>query len=279
MNLNPANRKVNGMRVEDRIGQYHAHGWCRFPYDPALAAWVEKTLPAARAAVAAPENREWLRYGGTWFAGVNVLPNDETGAVAGGPPLTGAVVDFIRDRLGFGDVGLEPAQVSVCYPGYPRPMAGESAGQHAFRAKRDAAHIDGLLPEGPDRRRHLREYHAYLLGIPMVPFGADAAPFTLWEGSHRFVAAAFRDWFDGVPPDQWGAMDVTDRYQALRREIFDSCPRIEIHAHPGEAYLVHRHALHGMAAWRDEAEAGPDGRCIVYFRPEMADRAAWLYGE
>jgi hypothetical protein len=34
--------------------------------------------------------RDWLCSGGTWFAGVNVLPNDAFGAVSNGPPLGGS---------------------------------------------------------------------------------------------------------------------------------------------------------------------------------------------
>jgi len=45
---------------------------------------------------------------------------------------------------------------------------------------------------------------------------------------------------------------------------------------PGEAYLVHRFALHGVAPWDEDAKAGPDGRMIAYFRPELPDRGLWL---
>ena len=70
-------------------------GWCRFPHDPTLAAWVSHALPVARDAVAEPEHAQWLRCGGTWFAGVNVLPNNASGAVGVGPVLAGQAVDFI----------------------------------------------------------------------------------------------------------------------------------------------------------------------------------------
>ena len=152
----------------EREAQYHELGWCAFPHDAVLAQWLDATLPAARAAIAAAENRQWLRYQETWFAGVNVLPNDTTGAVPGGPPLAGAAVDFIRDRLGVRDYAWDRAQVSVCYPGYPQPMPGESDAVFRFRRDRDAAHVDGLLKEGPERRRFLREHHAFILGIPMA---------------------------------------------------------------------------------------------------------------
>ena len=42
----------------------------------------------------------------------------------------------------------------------------------------------------------------------------------------------------------------------------------------GEAYLVHRLALHGIAPWGAGATAGE--RMVIYFRPESGDPAAWL---
>ena len=69
---------------------------------------------------------------------------------------------------------------------------------------------------------------------------------------------------------------MTEIYQATRREIFETCERVEVHCRPGQAYVVHRLALHGVAPWADGAEAGPDGRMIVYFRPEIGGPQDWL---
>ena len=49
----------------------------------------------------------------------------QQGLVAGGPPLGGAAMDFVRGELGH-SLPLHRAQVSVCYPGYPKPSAEES---------------------------------------------------------------------------------------------------------------------------------------------------------
>ena len=251
-------------------------GWCRFPYDPALAKWVEHALPAARNAINDPEHAEWLRCGGTWFAGVNALPNDPAGAVDNGLTLAGNAIDFIRESLGLKNFDWDCAQVSVCYPGYPQPMPTESASAFRYRRERDAAHIDGLLPEGPDRRRHLRHYHGFVLGIPMVDASPDASPFVIWEGSQQIVRETFHACFQGFPPDQWGERDITDVYRDLRRRIFNECPRVEIAAKPGEAYVAHRLTLHGMAPWADSAHASPEGRMICYFRPEIGGPSEWL---
>ena len=257
--------------------QFFDRGWCRFGQDPVLRGWVDAALPAARASVGDSRHARWLRYQGTWFAGVNALPNDARGAVDGSGPLRGAAVEFIAAELGLGGFDWDAAQVSVCYPGYPQPMDGESDALLCYRRERDAAHVDGLLREGPGRRRFLREFHGFILGIPMVEFDTGASPFTIWEGSQEIVRDAFRQRFDGLPPERWSDEDVTGVYHAARARVFDRCPRVEVHARPGEVFLAHRLSVHGMAPWRDGAVAGPDGRMIVYFRPDTFGPHEWLH--
>ena len=259
-----------------RDGDFFRDGWCVFDHDPVLATWVDGALPAARATTREPENQAWFRYRRTWFAGVNVLPNAPDGSLPDTPPLAGKAVSFIADRLGLSGFVWDRAQVSICYTGYPQPMEGESEGLHRFRRDRDAAHVDGLLREGPARRRFLREHHGFILGIPMVRFDPGASPFVVWRGSHKLIRHAFRERFDGIPADQWTDQDVTETYHTVRRRAFDECERVEIHAWPGEAFLVHRLALHGVAPWAPDAEAGDDGRMIVYFRPEIGGPHDWL---
>lgn len=256
--------------------QFYQRGWCKFPHDQALAAWIEDSLPAARNTLNAPEQAQWLRCGGTWFAGVNALPNDTVGAVPGGRPLTGTAREFIRHDLNLTGFDFDRAQVSICYPGYPLPGDHETEAAARFRRNRDAAHVDGLSPEGPKRRRHLREHHGFLLGIPMAEVGQGASPLVVWEGSHELMRAAFQEIFKDLAPADWGDLDVTEGYQAARRQAFDACPRVEVSAQPGEAYLVHRLALHGVAPWAEGATAGPDGRMICYFRPEIGGPKTWL---
>ena len=255
---------------------FFARGWCRFDYDPRLMDWVESALEPARQTRREPSQAKWLRYQGTWFAGVNALPNDASGAVAGSGPLRGIAVAFIATELGLENFTWDAGQVSICYPGYPRPMAGESPARALYRREKDAAHVDGLLPEGPGRRRHLRELHGFILGIPMVEFDAGASPFVVWEGSHEIIRTAFSRFFAGIEPAQWGDQDITEVYHAARRQVFAECRRVELHARPGEAYLAHRLVLHGMAPWRDGAVAGDDGRMICYFRPDPFGPWEWL---
>lgn len=258
------------------VANFLANGFSVFGPDPALQAWVEASLGAARASVVQPDNAMWMRYQGTWFVGVSALPNDEHGLVAGGPPLQGRVVDFLRMELCLGEFSWDRAQVSVCYPGYPARGEGESESLHRYRLSRDAAHVDGLRREGPGRRRFLREHHGFILGIPMVHFSAGAAPLVVWRKSHEVMRAAFEERLFGIEVANWPDQDLTDVYQAARERVFSTCERVEMYARPGEAFLVHRLALHGMAPWAEGATASDDGRMVVYFRPETGGARQWL---
>lgn len=257
------------------MSDFWAKGWVTFPYDPTLAEWVSHALPAALASTTDPAHAEWLDCEGTWFIGVDALPNDAWGRVGTSGPLTGQAMAFIAEH--YGDLPLHKGQVSVIHPGYPRPRRGENEAATRYRRNRDAAHVDGLRPMGPDRRRRVDEPHAWILGIPLTEASADASPMVLWEGSHHILGAAFGDALKDEPPEALHEVDITDIYQAARREVFDTCPRVELPAKPGEAYLLHRHCLHGVAPWADAATAGPDGRMIAYFRPECSGGVAeWV---
>jgi hypothetical protein len=262
--------------MSNRFEVFGQRGWLSFGADPKVARWAAGALSAARQAVRDPANAHWLRGNGSWFVGVDALPNDARGAVDDGPPLDGAVMAFIRAHLDGADVALHRAQVSVCYPGFPQPMNGESERAYRFRLEHDGAHVDGLLIDGPARRRFLREPHAWVLGLPLAVGEAGAAPPVLWEGSHRIMHAAFANALAGHPAEAWPKVDLTEAYQCARREAFSRCPRIVIDAQPGEAFLMHRHLVHGVAPWTDAARAGPDGRIVAYFRPQFARVELWL---
>ncbi|MBT4041199.1 MAG: hypothetical protein HOC63_00400 [Rhodospirillales bacterium] len=253
---------------------FYDKGWCRFPDDPAILAWVDHALPAARTAIASPVNDDWLRCDGTWHVGVNVLPNDEAGQLVGGPPLQGEAISFVFENIRPSGFQWDRGQVSVCYPGYPRRMDDESENAFSFRRNRDAAHVDGLRRE--DNTRRLCEFHGFVLGIPLVNTSADASPFVVWEGSHEIIRRGFTSLYEGMPPEDWGQIDVTDAYKHMRREVFETCKRVEVAANPGQVYVTHRLTVHGVAPWVDHATAGPDGRMIAYFRPDFGDAEGWL---
>ncbi|MFN3294321.1 MAG: hypothetical protein ACK414_12840 [Gemmobacter sp.] len=239
-------------------------GWQRLGPHPAIAAWAA----AARAAaldILATTAEPW-RCGGTWFVGVDALPNGPDGAI-GGTPFPWAALPLAPESLHRG-------QLSVIRPGYPRPSPEETPAAFAFRRDRDAAHLDGLLPLGPDRRRMVKEPHAWILGLPLND--TTASPLTVWEGSHEILRDALRRVLDPHAPETWGDLDITDAYQTARRQVFASCRRIELPVRPGEATLLHRLSLHGVAPWRPGDIAPPEGRMIAYFRPQLASVRDWL---
>lgn len=253
---------VDSLRVFDR------QGWVKFPYDKAIARWVEHVYPLALEVRRDPDQiATWLRSGGTWFVGVNAIDNDGQGRVEDGPALTGVLRDFIEARFGWHD--LDQAQVSITYPGYPQPDPQDSAAGFRYRRDRDAAHLDGVKAELSGGRRCVDEAHAFVIGIPLNQTDDRASPLVLWEGSHRIMRDAMGSAFDGVPADQMRRHDITNAYRAARREVFETCPRIPLHANPGETYLLDRFTLHGVAPWKDGAKAPPEGRMIAYFRPDL----------
>ncbi|MBT3139926.1 hypothetical protein DS909_08940 [Phaeobacter gallaeciensis] len=250
-------------------------GWVQFGFDPLLADWAAHALVGARGSLDDPAHAQWLDCEGTWFIGVDALDNDAVGAVRDSGPLRGDAIDFIQDQLTFH--ALHKAQVSVMYPGYPRPRRGEGEAAFGYRLRRDAAHVDGLKPIGPNRERCVDEPHAWILGIPLSQASPDAAPLVVWDGSHKIMQAALKRALSSYPPAEMSRIDVTAIYQAARRKVFDTCPRIELPVRPGEAYVLHRHTLHGVAPWSETATAGPDGRMIAYFRPELPGGVAeWI---
>ncbi|MDJ0820783.1 MAG: hypothetical protein QNJ09_03100 [Paracoccaceae bacterium] len=253
------------------LSALETRGWIRFPVDPAVLAWAQAAREAGRVVLADPEMRaQWLQCEGTWFVGVDALPTAPDGSI-GGVPLGGAVIEALGALP-----PLHPAQLSITFPGYPRPRAGESAAAFRYRQRRDAAHVDGITAEGPDRRRFLTEPHAFILGLPLTETAGDASPLVVWDGSPGIIRDGLAPLLQGVPPEHWPSVDLTEAYQAARRRCFDSCERLTLPAQPGEALLVHRACLHGVAPWDPGATAPADGRMIAYFRPLMAERAAWL---
>lgn len=237
-------------------------GFAVFAHDARTARWAKAAYARALEISAQPEIKARnLRHGSTWFVGVDVLPNDDTGAVDG-VPLAGPWQTHVPD------LPQHAGQVSIIYPGYPVKDPDQSDANHRFRVNRMAAHMDGLLPEGPQRRRNPREFHAYILGLPLNP--VTAAPTVVWKGSHKIMQKAMQE---AVGENDPAAVDVTDAYHAARKRVFETCEMVPLRAGPGQSFLLHRCALHGTAPWQGPAD---DGRMIAFFRPEFTDPLDWL---
>ena len=242
-------------------------GWSVFPYDTRLMPWVKAARAASDSALSDPDLAHWYVCEDTWFVGVDALKNSDDGTLKG-TRLTGAVIDHLNPMP-----KLHRAQLSVVWPGYPKPREGETEAAFLYRKHKDAAHVDGVRAVGTPKRRFLKEPHAFILGIPLNEVPDNAAPLTVWDGSHHIMRRAFQSAFQNHPPETWPDIDITDIYVAARKEVFDTCQRIEVPAQPGQATLTHRLTLHGVAPW----SAAPDGdRRIAYFRPELERNEDWL---
>jgi len=231
-------------------------GYTVFDHDPAIANWAKAALKLSEML-----NTSERRHGGTWFVGVDALDNATDGSI-----------DGVAWPHAYRASSWHKAQVSIVYPGYPQQDPNESDAAHRFRKNRDAAHMDGLLPEGPTKRRHLREPHAFIIGVPLN--AASASPLVVWPGSHVIMRSAFEQAYRGHAPETWGDIDVTEIYQRARKDVFETCERIEVPLNVGQAIIVHRHLIHGVAPWSGVAPS--EGRVIAYFRPILGNTADWL---
>ena len=240
----------------------HHDGFALLPHDPAVARWA---VAADAACDRMLQGGPPLRHGGTWCVGVDALENGPDGSVDG-VPLAGAWRDLVPVPGQW-----HRAQLSVVFPGYPAQDAGDTDAAHAFRVTRCAAHVDGLHAEGTPQRRHLREAHSFILGLPLN--ASMASPLVVWPGSHAIMRATFAACFDRVPPTQWGEIDVAAAYQDARRRVFASCPQVAVTALPGQVVVLDRHLLHGVAPW--DAAITDQCRKIAYFRP-LGPVADWL---
>lgn len=85
------------------------------------------------------------------------------------------------------------------------------------------------------------------MGLPLNDVAAS--PLVVWRGSHLMMRSAFQRVYAGHDPSDWGDLDVTEVYQTARRVVFETCQRVPLIAKPGQAILIDRHLLHGVATW------------------------------
>lgn len=231
---------------------------------PASKAWSKEALKAANAVLAGAKKDDFACEG-TWFVGVDGLPNTPNGDV--GEVAFPSDIAAILGPLAPTCYALHKAQISAVYRGYPKPREGESVGQFAFRKRRHAAHVDGLLAEGEARRRYLREPHCYILGIALCEVTPENSPLIYWQGSAAIMAAAFQKAAKGLTAPEFEALDLTEVYQTARKTCFETCPEIVVTAQMGGAFLLNPLTLHGIGPWSSTTK-GP--RIVTYFRPQYS---------
>ena len=244
-------------------GPTNDRGWQLIDHHPSIAAWASAAHTLALKTLAT-RDEPW-RCGDTWLVGVDALANDPSGSVPGAA--------FPWDALPLTPEPLHPAQLSVIKPGYPQPSPSEAEPAFKYRLNRDAAHLDGLIAQ-PNGARMMQEPHHWILGLPLNE--SDASPLVVWDGSHEILRSALIRALADISPENWGSVDLNPAYQAARRVIFATCTRRLLPAKPGQATLLHRLTLHGVAPWQANETAPPDGRIIAYLRPQMPSVQAWL---
>lgn len=232
---------------------------------PESRAWAKAAYDRAKEIAACPKAQARnLRFGGTWFVGVDALPNAVDGSVEG-VPLKGPWEQDLPFSL-----PLHRAQLSIIYPGYPQQDSGQSEANHGYRITRRAAHVDGLLPIGPDRRRFVREFHGYVLGVHLNR--CPSSPTVVWKGSHIIMRRAFREAIGGQDISD---TDLTAAYHAARNLVFGTCEMVALRGEAGAAFLLDRFALHGTEVWEGTADA--EGRMVAFFRPQLDHASDWLH--
>ena len=119
---------------------YSTKGWVALPFSRGLFHWANTVNNHVNQKLKLMgEAEKDVRCGGTWFPGVNFLDNDPHGNVDG--------YNFPSDRTEL-IKKLEPAfsgfydraQISICYPGYPKRMVEESISAFNYRREKFAAH-------------------------------------------------------------------------------------------------------------------------------------------
>lgn len=201
------------------------------------------------------------------------MPTDPVGTICD-RPLPAEVLDRLEESGSARP--LHPAQLSVVRPGYPFDDGSEPRAAARFRRQRDGAHLDGLLPVGSKRQRMLKEPHAIILGLALTEVTVETSPLVVWEGSAQQIQRLFQSEMEATENGDFRDLDVTEKYRALRRRVFETCKRTPVTAKPGDMIWVHRHAIHGIAPWRDGSVGPPEGRMIAYFRPHLRDPGRWL---
>ena len=256
---------------------FYKFGWASIEQDISTLKWIDKARELSQKRINEGNfDPEQIRCDGTWFVGTNFLENDSSGTVSK-VALGGVAVNSIYQQYGNYFNTWDHAQVSICYPGYPKQSNDETEAAFGYRRKRFGAHVDGILPVGRSRRRYAKEYHTFIYGIPLTNFNKFAAPIVVWEGSHLIMRRFLSSVLSHRSSEQWRYQDITQIYNEARKEVFSECKRKVLIVPVGGSYILHRLALHGIMPWEENDSPDNYGRMIAYFRPILKNAQAWLW--
>ncbi len=252
------------------------NSWAVCEPDKRMLTWIRNAKNTAQQKLKVDGfDKTQLRCGGTWFVGANFLDNDSFGTL-NKVRLEGMAIEAILERYGRLFCEWDRAQISICYPGYPKPSKQETAAAFSFRKNSFGAHVDGILPIGNPKRRYAKEYHAFIFGIPLEDYNQFAAPVVVWEGSHRIIRTFLSRVLLQNGVEKWKNLDITQIYAEARKEALSKCKKKIIHVPLGGCYVLHRLAVHGIMPWKKRGNSEAESRMVAYFRPILKDSQFWL---
>ena len=268
---------------------FYKNGWCFLDSDIENYQWIEATKVNILNKFEQKEfNISDFRSGSTWFAGVNFLDNGSEGDI-NGASFSSELWSEIYGKFGHGIKYWDTAQVSIFWKGYPKKDQSETEKAFKYRLKKYSAHVDGLIPIGSKKRRFAKEFHAFILGIPIMNNRIDSAPLVVWEGSHIIFRNLFRKLYTGLSKKKVSKLDVTEIYQKYRRKVFSTCTFRKVVSQKNQPYILDRHLLHGVIPWNETVNISPMsyqndvfrlnpmfGRIVVYFRPSYKNSIDWV---
>ena len=275
--------------MEHNWSHFNQKGWCFLDSNAEHHQWID----SAKASIVKKfDQRKYkksdFRSGATWFTGINFLDNGPNGDI-NGKPFSSEIWFEISEKFGSEVKYWDAAQVSICWKGYPIKDSLESENSFRYRLKRYSSHLDGLIPVGQKKRRFAKEFHAFILGIPLLNNSVDAAPLVVWEGSHIIFRDIFRRVYSGLSESEISALDVTEIYHKYRKEVFSSCCTRKVVPYKNQPYILDRHLLHGVVPWKEDINSSSipyednalrlnpmTGRIVTYFRPPHEDPTDWV---
>ena len=265
------------------------NGWCFLNTDNDHYDWINEAKKQIKFKFSQNVIKDQdLRSGSTWFVGTNFLDNNSQGKI-GARQFSKKIINNISSYFGTKIQYWDKGQVSICWPGYPKKDTLESEKSFNFRIKRFASHIDGIIPLGSKKRRFAKEYHAFILGLPIMNNFKNNASLVVWEGSHKIFRNFFRNIYEGVSSNKISHIDITELYNECRNKVFTKCNVKKIVPNFKQPYLLDRHLLHGIDQWKDQNFGSyvikhknsvnnlSNGRIVVYFRPVFSDPYDWIY--